>query len=960
MEIKTDKTELGDIESKITISVILPVYNVEPWIADCIESLKKQSLSGLEFIFVDDCSTDGSMDVVEEWAKADDRVHVIYNNENIGAGLSRNKGIKIAQGEYIAFADPDDYMSLDFYELLYNKAIERKHDIVKGSVLDLKTDGTIVPNNGLNNNIKNKLDNRPLYYMFGHEHWSAIYHRDLFLDGQVKYGSSRCSEDSLFLLSICNKTDSIGFESRAEYYYRNREGSLYHTFDENRFFADLDSMDEKVDYMLENMEIDDNAYGYIAKKGYAYWTNYMKALAEESSLKRIRKEYEDRLIQTLSRLPKRNSDKPLREDYFIRALVKQGVLIYKKPFYRRIVGRTIIIYSHLKRMVEYKLSSNESKVRNSEHVVQMKERMLNNPLHTKEDYMQFAQELLNPLYIYYEKGKSSIKLPNAVRATYGSHEANIESFSRPLWALAFIANENETLRRKLVDMIKKGTNPAGPEYWGKVDGNSQIVVEVPAIAWFLFIHRTYIKERLSIEECQRIASWLHGANCGITRENNWQFFGLIVDAILLSMGWGGDREELLARWSIVDSHYLGDGWYSDGKTNRKDYYVAFGYHFYSLLWLYIDDKISEEIKNKIVQRAEEFAKSFFMFIDDTGEVIPFGRSLTYRFAQVAFWSAYKLAGLKGFSNAEVKGIINRNLKWWVKKDIYHPNGLLNVGYAYKNSHVRDPYNATGSPYWALKVFVLLQLGDDDSFWQEEAQQEKEQGKIQMYIPGPQFYVAKDKGISFLYPTELECNKKRWKGIVQKYEKYAYATGFGFCVPVGNSFIGVAADSSLCISEDGETWTVKEQSNDIVQSENSYLSIWKPNGRIKITSRIIIDHAWHYRVHTIETNTTLEWRDCGFCVPIESELSGDFVEKIESENNKEILTLKNSEEGLFSAVVSTSDKYKTNYYEAPHNSNIIWRDIRIPYIGGTLTPGEHRIVNAFYGGRVPASERPEKP
>ena len=85
-------------KNKTTVSVILPVYNVEPWIGDCIESLKKQKLLGLEFIFVDDCGTDNSMRAVEAWAAEDARVHIIRNPQNLGAGPSRNAGIETVRG----------------------------------------------------------------------------------------------------------------------------------------------------------------------------------------------------------------------------------------------------------------------------------------------------------------------------------------------------------------------------------------------------------------------------------------------------------------------------------------------------------------------------------------------------------------------------------------------------------------------------------------------------------------------------------------------------------------------------------------------------------------------------------------------------------------------------------------------------------------------------------------------
>ena len=104
------------------ISVILPVYNVEPYIGACIESLKRQSFRDLEFIFVDDCSTDNSVAVIEDFARTDPRVRIIRNTENLGSGPTRNRGIEAAKGEYLSFIDPDDWIAPDFYERLYAKA----------------------------------------------------------------------------------------------------------------------------------------------------------------------------------------------------------------------------------------------------------------------------------------------------------------------------------------------------------------------------------------------------------------------------------------------------------------------------------------------------------------------------------------------------------------------------------------------------------------------------------------------------------------------------------------------------------------------------------------------------------------------------------------------------------------------------------------------------------------------
>ncbi|MBQ4484990.1 MAG: glycosyltransferase family 2 protein, partial [Prevotella sp.] len=103
-------------------SVIVPVWNPGSGISRCVESLRDQTLEDIEMIFVDDCGTDGAMDIVRAAAAEDSRIRIITNTENVGPGISRNAGIDIARGEYLSFVDADDYVSPNFLEVLYTKA----------------------------------------------------------------------------------------------------------------------------------------------------------------------------------------------------------------------------------------------------------------------------------------------------------------------------------------------------------------------------------------------------------------------------------------------------------------------------------------------------------------------------------------------------------------------------------------------------------------------------------------------------------------------------------------------------------------------------------------------------------------------------------------------------------------------------------------------------------------------
>ena len=118
------------------ISVIVPIYNAELYLEECIHSVLNQTLRDIELLLIDDGSTDGSFRICEEYSKKDNRVQV-FRNKNVGQGLERNFGVRKAAGEYIAFLDSDDQYKEDALERLYQKAMETNADMVSGGYADV-------------------------------------------------------------------------------------------------------------------------------------------------------------------------------------------------------------------------------------------------------------------------------------------------------------------------------------------------------------------------------------------------------------------------------------------------------------------------------------------------------------------------------------------------------------------------------------------------------------------------------------------------------------------------------------------------------------------------------------------------------------------------------------------------------------------------------------------------------
>lgn len=103
------------------VSIIIPVYNVEKYLRECLDSVIQQTLQDIEIICVNDGSTDNSLQILKEYAQNDSRIKII-DKPNSGYGQTMNVGMQNATGEYIGIVEPDDYVELDMFETLYNTA----------------------------------------------------------------------------------------------------------------------------------------------------------------------------------------------------------------------------------------------------------------------------------------------------------------------------------------------------------------------------------------------------------------------------------------------------------------------------------------------------------------------------------------------------------------------------------------------------------------------------------------------------------------------------------------------------------------------------------------------------------------------------------------------------------------------------------------------------------------------
>lgn len=234
---------MDDIKKRPKVSIILPVYNVAPYLRQSLDSIIAQTLTDIEIICVDDGSTDDSGKILDEYKEKDNRITVIHKR-NAGTGAARNDGLKIATGECIGFVDPDDWILPNMYERLYNILQDKELDIVMFTpdVFNDQTqkyEGFLYFQDSnfpkiLDDKIFNKDDISPFSYPMCV--WNKLYRKKLFDDNNIDFAEGLDFEDHKVIFKSLFTAKRIYFIREKLYVYRHsRQGSILSDNDTRMF-----------------------------------------------------------------------------------------------------------------------------------------------------------------------------------------------------------------------------------------------------------------------------------------------------------------------------------------------------------------------------------------------------------------------------------------------------------------------------------------------------------------------------------------------------------------------------------------------------------------------------------------------------------------------------------------------------------------------------------------------------
>lgn len=236
--------------SEIKVSVIVPCYNVEKYLARCMKSLLNQTLKEIEIILVDDGSPDNCPMMCDDYARQDARVKVIHK-ENEGLGFARNSGLDVATGDYVVFCDSDDFVEKEMYKVLYDEAVHSGADVVFSNFYTETRKGTWKVNREVSERREWRGKEVEAFMLdmvasapyekqerkYQMSVWHSIYRRSIITESSLRFYSERevLSEDFPFQMDFLLRSQKVVFLPHAFYHYCLNENSLTHSFNPDKF-----------------------------------------------------------------------------------------------------------------------------------------------------------------------------------------------------------------------------------------------------------------------------------------------------------------------------------------------------------------------------------------------------------------------------------------------------------------------------------------------------------------------------------------------------------------------------------------------------------------------------------------------------------------------------------------------------------------------------------------------------
>lgn len=319
-----------------TVSVIVPVYNVEKYLSRCLDSLVNQSLKDIEIIVVNDGSPDNSQKIIEDYQKRYPQIIRGYKKQNGGLSDARNYGIKQAEGEYLVFIDSDDYVETNMLEVMYKKAKENNFDVIACDIKYIYEDtgDSRVISSNIKKDILDKNEIKKLLLNIYPSACNKMYKRNLFKNN-FEFKKGILFEDVEFTHRLIPKIESIGIVNQALVNYVQRDGTITKTADK-RILGYIDNMNGIIDYYKKNNYYEE----YKAELEYSY-VRYLYATFIKQATLLNKEDYNIAVNDAISNR-KKTFPKYRQNKYFYQTGIKGIYLLV----FNRFIAKLLYLIKH--------------------------------------------------------------------------------------------------------------------------------------------------------------------------------------------------------------------------------------------------------------------------------------------------------------------------------------------------------------------------------------------------------------------------------------------------------------------------------------------------------------------------------------------------------------------------------------------------------------------------------------
>jgi hypothetical protein len=308
-----------------------------------------------------------------------------------------------------------------------------------------------------------------------------------------------------------------------------------------------------------------------------------------------------------------------------------------------------------------------------------------------------------------------------------------------------------------------------------------------------------------------------------------------------------DAQQISQWLDTLETMAIGNGWFRDGSNQTVDYYNAYAFHYYGLWWGRLFGQNDPTRTKRWQNFTREFLPDYAHFFAASGENVPFGRSLTYRFNAVAPFALAELCECSPLPHGQSRRISSKNLHFFWSHPIQQSQGLLSLGWIDEFIPLTERYSCGGSPYWAAKGLSALLLPPSSPFWQEPEQPlPSEISDFSKPLPKAELVVRSIKGEIELLNAGTAISTSNTVFGPYKWGKLSYRTGVGFDVQTPNGLYPI--DSSLTAQMDDGSLHGRQQTHSLAVEKDHLACSYPLGDSVEIETHFWWNGPWQLHLH----------------------------------------------------------------------------------------------------------------